>query len=444
MDEERGNLHAASPVSVVGSFPARIRHGAPRGCRSIMTAKNQGNKNPSARTLGGLDWLNFFLADVQTGVGPFLAIYLASYHWNEQLVGAALTVGGIAGIITQTPAGALADRLESKRTLIVCGVGALALGAALIALFPALWPVMVAQVMIGGVSSIFIPTICAISLGVVGHKMFDQRQGRNQAFNSAGNVFAAVSMGLIGYFISNRGIFLFVIVLALPTIFTLLFIRPEEIDHDEARGAKDGADDNQAAKVWALLKDRPLVIFLLCAVMFHFANAAMLPLLGEMLAKGKGRASMMFMSACVVTTQLVISLLANWAGRKAGSWGRKPLLLIAFSVLPLRGILYTLTANPVCLVAIQILDGVGAGIFGVVSVLVIADLTRGTGRFNLTLGAITTAVGIGASLSQVIAGAIVHHFGYDSGFIFLAVIAAAALAILYFLMPETRHQPAPS
>ena len=178
--------------------------------------------------------------------------------------------------------------------------------------------------------------------------------------------------------------------------------------------------------------------------MFHFANAAMLPLLGEMLAKGKGRSSMLFMSACVVTTQLVITLLTSWSGRKAGLWGRKPLLLVAFGVLPVRAVLYTLTHQTIALVAIQILDGVGAGIFGVVSVLVIADLTRGSGRFNLTLGAISTAVGIGASLSQVLAGSIVHHFGYSAGFLFLAAVAAVALSILYFFMPETRDKGFPS
>jgi MFS family permease len=158
-----------------------------------------------------------------------------------------------------------------------------------------------------------------------------------------------------------------------------------------------------------------------------------------MLAMGEGRSSMMFMSACVVTTQFVITLIASWSGRTAGTWGRKPLLLIAFGVLPIRGVLYTLTSNTALLVAIQIMDGVGAGIFGVVSVLVIADLTRGTGRFNLTLGAITTAVGIGAALSQVIAGSIVHHTGFRAGFLFLAGVAAAAFAILYFFMPETRN-----
>jgi predicted MFS family arabinose efflux permease len=397
-------------------------------------------RQPSTRTLRGLDWLNFFLADVQTGVGPFLAIYLAGYGWNEQGVGFALTVGGIAGILTQTPAGALVDRLHSKRALIGVGIGVLAVGALLIAFVPSFWPVMSAQVLIGGTSSIFGPAICAVSLGIVGQHAFDTRQGRNQTFNSAGNVIAAVSMGLLGYFLSNRSIFFFVAICTIPTILALRSIQPREIDYELARGARKEPQAGEPVGISALYKDRPLIIFLICAVLFHFANAAMLPLLGEMLAKGQGRSSMMFMSACVVTTQLVIALLASWSGRKAGSWGRKPLLLIAFGVLPVRAVLYTLTQHTVALVAIQILDGVGAGIFGVVSVLVIADLTQGTGRFNLTLGAISTAVGIGAALSQTIAGSIVHHFGFNIGFLFLGAVALAAFAILYFLMPETRDQ----
>ena len=393
---------------------------------------------PSPGTLRGLDWLNFLLADVRTGVGPFLAIYLAAHLWNEERVGLALTVGGIAGILTQTPTGALVDFVRCKRALVGAGVAALAVGAIVIAFFPTFWPLMGAQVLIGGTSSIFVPAICAMSLGIVGSAAFDTRQGRNQAFNSAGNVTAALSMGLLGYLISNRSIFFFVVALSIPTLLVLLLIKPSEIDYDLARGAKRGEKGAKAESVWVLFKDRSLVIFLICAVMFHFANAAMLPLLGEQLAKGQGRSSMLFMSACVVTTQFVITLLSSWSGRKAGTWGRKPLLLIAFGVLPVRGVLYTLTSNTVLLVAIQVLDGIGAGIFGVVSVLVIADLTRGTGRFNLTLGAITTAVGIGASLSQVVAGSIVHHVGSHAGFLFLSVVAAIAFAILYFVMPETR------
>jgi MFS family permease len=377
---------------------------------------------------------------VQTGVGPFLAIYLAGYHWNEQRVGLALTIGGIAGIAAQTPAGGLVDKVRAKRALICAGILVLAMGALVIAFFPSLWAVLTAQAMIGAISSVFMPAIAAISLGIVGTQLFDRRQGRNQSFNSAGNVTAAVLMGLIGYLISNRSVFFFVAFLAVPTVLSLLLIDPAEIDYEKARGSKDHELHAKAASIGDLLKDRrPLLIFLCCAVLFHFANAAMLPLLGEMLAKGKGRTSMMFMSACVVTTQLTITVLAGWAGSAAGSWGRKPLLLIGFGVLPIRGVLYTLTAQVYLLVAIQVLDGIGAGIFGVLSVLVIGDLTRGTGHFNLTLGAAATAVGIGAALSQTIAGVIVHRFGDHAGFLFLASIAAIGFLILWLFMPETRR-----
>jgi MFS family permease len=297
---------------------------------------------------------------------------------------------------------------------------------------------MVAQTLIGVSSSVFGPTVVAISLGLVGREVFDLRQGRNQTFNSAGNVVAAVAMGLLAYLESNRAIFFFVVFFTIPTLWTLASIRPAEVDYEVARGADEAKDRAKPSSILKLFKERPLVIFLICAVLFHFANAAMLPLLGEMLSKGQGRASMMFMSACVVTTQVVVTLLSAWSGIKARQWGRKPMLLIAFGVLPIRGILYTWTSSAASLVAIQVLDGVGAAIFGVVSVLVIADLTRGTGRFNLALGAVTTAVGIGAALSQSIAGGIVHRFGYHAGFLFLAAVAAIALSLLWLSMPETR------
>src|ERR1700736_3977026 len=183
---------------------------------NIVTRNTKADERPSARSLRGLDWLNFLLADVQSGVGPFLAIYLAGRGWNEQRVGLALTIGGIAGIASQTPAGALVDRLKSKRALIAAGVAALAIGALLIAIFPSFWAVMTAQALIGAMSAFFIPAIAAISLGLVGRRLFNRRQGRNQTFNSAGNVVAAVMMGLVGFFISNRGVFFLVAMLAAP------------------------------------------------------------------------------------------------------------------------------------------------------------------------------------------------------------------------------------
>jgi MFS family permease len=179
---------------------------APRLGRAARDAPVQ----PSARSLRGLDGLNLFLADVQTGVGPFIAIYLAGHAWNEQQVGLALTVGGRAGILAQTPAGALVDRLRSKRALMAVGIVALATGALRVAFFPSFGPGMAAQMLVGAASSIFAPAICAVSLGIVGRRLFDRRQVRNQAFNAAGNVVAAVCMGWLGYDVSNRSIFFLV------------------------------------------------------------------------------------------------------------------------------------------------------------------------------------------------------------------------------------------
>ena len=414
---------------------------ANQSCRGERPCGGDGARRyepqPSKRSLRGLDWLNFLLADVQSALGPFLAVYLATHGWNEERVGLALTIGGIAGIIAQTPAGALVDRVRSKRTLIALGVCALAAGALVIAFVPSFPAVTMAQALIGAMSSFFLPTIAAISLGLVGRHLFDRRQGRNQAYNSAGNVSAAVIFGVIGYFISDRAVFFLVTLLAIPTILTLKLIRPEEVDYRRARGGAADDESGRFVSVRLLLRDRALAIFLFCSILFQLANAALLPLIGEMLAKGDGRVSMLFMSACVITTQLTIVIIAPWAGRLAGERGRKPLLLLGFGVLPIRAVLYTLIRNPYLLVAVQLLDGIGAGIFAVVSTLVVADLTGGTGRFNLTLGVIATAVGIGASLSQTIAGAAVHHFGYAVGFILLAVVAAVALLALWRFMPET-------
>jgi MFS family permease len=402
---------SAPPPAAPGATPSPGPAGAPAA---------------ATRTGWGIDWLNFFLADVQTGLGPFVAIYLAGRQWNPQSIGIALTVGGIAGIVAQAPAGALVDALRAKRTLIAVGVVFLAIGAMMIAFLPRLWPILAAQTLIGVASSVFVPAVAAITLGVVGPRLFDRRQGRNQTFNSAGNVVAAIAMGVIGYKISNRAIFFFVATMTLPTLASIALINADDIDYDRARGGGD-KDKRGESKFTVLLRDRRLAIFLACCVLFHFANAAMLPLLGELLSKGKGKASMAFMSVCVVTTQLVVALIAAACGALASRWGRKPVMMAAFLALPIRGLL----------IAIQILDGVGAGVFGVVSVLIIADLTRGTGRFNLAQGAIGAAVGIGASLSQSVAGGVVRHFGFDAGFLFLAVVAGAAALMFGLLMPET-------
>jgi Major Facilitator Superfamily len=260
----------------------------------------------------------------------------------------------------------------------------------------------------------------------------------NEACNYGGNVGAALVAGLMGYYITQEGIFYLVVALSAATILTVLLIREDDIDHLQARGAREDRGGVHISGLRELLANRHLAILALAAVLFHFANAAMLPLLGQRLSVGHDHGSSLYMSACIIVAQLVMIPVATWAERLAVTYGRKPVFMLGFGVLPVRGVRYTLSGNPYALVPIQLLDGVGAGIFGVLSELVVADLTRGTGRFNITNGTISTATGVGAALSNAASGVIVQYAGYDGAFLTLAGIAAVAALWFGLAMPETQ------
>jgi MFS family permease len=404
-------------------------------------ARESGKK----RSLRALEATNFFLADVQTGVGPFLAAYLAGAGWNPGRVGVALTVGGVVTVALQTPAGAFVDHLRSKRAILVLGALVLGMGAVLLALTTAPWAVYAAQVLIGGAGPFLAPTLGAITLGLVGRKFFDRQFGRNQGFNSAGNVACALLIAGVSHAFGNRAIFITTGVLTIPTILAVLFVRAGDINYEWARGGSTKAANSPSSKAEpihrALLGDRVLAMFLACAFLFHLANAAMLPELGEMLAKTSNAGVAPLMSACILVTQAIITCTAAFIGRLANARGRKPLLLIGFGVLPLRAVLYTLTHSTGNLIAIQVFDGIANAIFGVVSVLVIADRTEGTGRFNLLQGALATMVGLGAALSNLLGGKIVQYGSFRSSFLALGAVAVVAFALLLFGFPETLKKP---
>jgi predicted MFS family arabinose efflux permease len=294
-----------------------------------------------------------------------------------------------------------------------------------------------AQLLIGGAAAFLGPTVAAITLGIVGAQAFDIQFGKNQAFNSAGNFFMAVLVGYLSYRVGYRTIFVTSATMAIPALFSLLAIDPKQIDYAQARGSTHDGEHPQAEGIFDLAKDRVLLFFFLAVFLFHLANAAMLPQLGEMLSQNNRRAVGAFMSACVIVTQLVIAVSATWIGRKAGEKGRRRLLLFGFGVLPVRGVLYTLTHSTTLLIGIQILDGVANAIFVVVSVLVIVDRTQGTGRFNLASGALAATVGIGAALSNTIGGLLIQRFGFATSFLGLGGIALLAFLVLWFAVPET-------
>lgn len=391
-----------------------------------------------------LEAANFFLADVQTGLGPFLAAYLAGAGWGPGRVGVALTIGGVVTVLLQTPAGAIVDRVRSKRSVLVVGSLVLAIGAILLSFSSQPWAVYPSQILIGAAGPFLAPTLAAITMGLVGRQLFDRQFGRNQGYNSAGNVACALLIAAVSHLFGNRAIFISAAVLTIPTIASVLFIRPGDIDYQLARGGAKLAVNEpgtgaKAESVWAaVFSDRVLLAFFACAFFFHFANAAMLPQLGEMLSKDDGRTAAPFMAACVTVTQAVIMLSAAFIGRSANRYGRKPLLLLGFGVLPLRAVLYTLVHNPIGLIAIQFLDGVANAIFVVVSILVVADRAQGTGRFNLLQGALATAVGVGAALSNTFGGKLIQHYSYRVSFLGLGAVASVAFLLLWLAVPETR------
>lgn len=387
-----------------------------------------------------LDGLSFLLADVKDGIGPFLAVFLTSaQHWSPGRAGVALTVGGVATVLARTPAGGLVDALRAKRALIAVSAVVVAVAASVMALWPTFWPVAVAQAANGVADAIFPAAVAAISLGIVGRARFTARVGRNEAFNHGGNVLTAVVAGLAGSVIAPSAVLWIVAALSALVLWPLLAIRPESIDHETARGADDGDHGkHEASGLRVVLGNRPLLAFTAAITLFHFANAAMLPLLGEKLARTRPQDSTLFIAACIITAQAAMVPMAILVGRRADAWGRKPLFLCGFAALPIRGLLYTLVHDPAGLIAIQLLDGVGAGIFGALFFIVVADLTEGSGRYNLAQGAAAAAWGLGAALSNGVAGYIVDGFGYSVALLFLAGCAAAALLLFWVAVPETR------
>jgi MFS family permease len=398
--------------------------------------------HPSRKSLRGLDWFIFFVADVQTGFGPFIAVYLTSQKWTQVDIGLVLSAGGLVALLGQMPGGALVDAARSERLVAGVALTGIAVSALAYALLPVFPVVLSAAALHAAASCVLGPCIVAISLGLVGHGAIGERLGRNARFASIGNGSAAAAMGAIGYFFSPAWVFFVTAALLIPTLVALSQIRPAEVDPDRAHGGPvEQKIDHSPADVRTILRKRPLLILAGCALLFHLANAAMLPLMGSVLTMRSSERATVLIAACIVVPQLVVAAISPWVGHHAQLWGRRPFLLLAFASLAIRGLLFATITDPYLLVAVQVFDGITAAALGVMVPLMVADITRGTGRFNLAQGIVGTAVGIGASISPTLAGYLTDRFGSPVAFLALAMIAAAAFAAVWALMPETRAEP---
>jgi MFS family permease len=391
-----------------------------------------------------LDAANFFLADVRDGLGPYLAIYLLTEQkWNEAQIGLVMSIAGFAGILAQTPAGALVDVMRAKRHVMVAAASLVTAASLLLPLCSSFWPVAISQGIAHAAGVIFPPAIAAVSLGVVGPRSFTKRIGRNETFNHAGNATAAAIAGLAAYLFGPTIVFYLLAVMSVASIASLLAIPESAIDHDVARGLHevrygDREGQSQPSGLSVLLSCRPLLIFAACVALFHLSNGAMLPLVGQKLALQDKHLGTSLMSACIIAAQAVMAPMAMLVGAKADEWGYKRFFLAALLILPVRGALYTLSDNPAWLVGVQLLDGIGAGIFGAIFPVIVADLMRNTGRFNVAQGAIITAQSVGAALSTMVAGLVVVQIGYSAAFLTLGAIAGVGAAVCFLALPDAR------
>ena len=396
---------------------------------------------PSPRSLRGLDWFIFFVADVQTGFGPFVSVYLTGQRWTQVDIGLVLSAAGFVSLIGQMPGGALVDAVKSERFVAGCAIVAICVSALTYAALPIFPMVLAGSVMHAAASCVLGPAMAAISLGLVGPAAIGARLGRNARFASVGNGLAAAAMGACGYLLSARAVFIVTVLLLVPALLALREISNSEIDAERAHGAKPRRPSMKPPiKLGELMQNKPLLIFAGCLLLFHLANAAMLPLVGSVVTMHSSQWATVIIAACIVVPQLIVAATSPWVGAKAQIWGRRPLLLIGFAALPIRGALIAMITDPSLLLAAQIFDGITAAVFAVMVPLVVADLTRGTGRFNLGQGILGTATGIGASLSATLGGYVTDHFGSASAFAVLAAIGAAGFAVVLLMMPETRPE----
>jgi MFS family permease len=387
-----------------------------------------------ARSLRALDMLAFFVADAQTGFGPFVAVYLTSQKWTPVQIGLALSIGTTAGMLSQIPGGALVDAIANKRTAAAIGILGLTASALLLALLPTQLATMAALVLQATASSVLTPAIPAISLLLVGHAVLGERLGRNARFASIGNGLAAAVMGVIGATFSTRWVFLLTAALGLPAMTAVAAIPPAA-----GKPRRTGAgQDSLLRGAWGILRDRRLQVFGACAVLFHLSNAAMLPLAGIEVTRRAGDLANLIIAACIVVPQIVVAVASPWVGRQSSSWGRRPVLLLGWAALPVRGLMLAFLPGPWLLVAGQAVSGISAAVFGIMVPLIAADLTRESGRFNLCLGMLGFTVTIGATLSTLIAGWIATVASAQAAFLALSAAGAAGTLLIWLAMPETR------
>ena len=391
----------------------------------------------SPRSRLGLNAANFFLAEITGVVMPFLSTFLLKNQWRYDAIGVAAAVAGLGVFLMQTPAGFIVDRVCRRRTLLACASLLLGICYGLVPFAPGHERLTNSLLFVAGAGqAFFAPLLGALALGLVGHAALNKTMGVNQGWNHAGNIAAALSAMVLVSWFSISSIFYAVTVVSVLAAASVFLIRPGELDERRASGVTTNGDGRAPpVSLWELLRDRRVVVLFVATALFHLANAPVMPLVALYVKHVQGNDHQV--AAVVLAAQIVMIPVALLTGWLCDRWGRNPVFAIGFAALPVRIFLYSLTTDPSVLVALQVLDGIGAGVYGVAVVAMCADLTRGKGGFNALQGLIATAVSVGGVVGPLGSGLLVQHLGFNVAFYVFAGIAAVAAFLFLVFMPET-------
>lgn len=385
-------------------------------------------KAPPGRALRALEALNFFMADIAAGVGPFLGVYLLARGWGSGWIGTVMTIGGVAGVLATAPGGALIDATRHKRLYIGLGGACTIAASAAVLIAPNVFLVSASQIATALAGAVMVPAVMAVTLGVVGQSGFNRQMGRNQALNHAGNVVGAALSGYVGWKFGLNAVFYLAAVFAVLSIASVALIPESAIDHRVARGLAEEQEDGVSG-IATLLKNRPLLVLAAALAFFHFGNAAMLPLYGLAVVAAKKGEPAAFTAETIVIAQTVMiaaSLILMRVRSQRGLWLA---LLFSFASLPVRGLVAAFFIDAWGVFPVQALDGVGAGLQSVAVPALVAKVLQGTGRVNVGIGAVMTMQAVGAALSPALGGWIAQAAGYPTAFLALGAISAASLAL---------------
>ncbi|WP_349628238.1 MFS transporter [Bradyrhizobium sp. S69] len=384
----------------------------------------------AAKAVWPLLSLNFFMADMQAGIGPFLGVFLLAHGWKSGLIGTVMTVGGVAGMVMTTPAGAVIDATRRKKLYVIIPGICTVIASGIVLLSQGFWLVTLSQVATAIAGAAIGPAVTGITLGIVRQAGFNRQNGHNQAFNHAGNMVGAGLSGLLGWQFGFTAVLALAAAFGVLSIISVLMIPTDAIDDDEARGLDSGKDDGVGVGgITVLLECRPLLILAAALALFHLGNGAMLPLYGLAVVSAKQADPAGFVAITIVVAQgvmILVSLIAMRLAEKQGYW---MVLLISFIALPIRGVIAALVMNKWGVYPVQILDGVGAGLQSVAVPGLVARILQGSGRVNVGQGAVMTIQGLGASLSPLIGGWIAQEIGYSAMFLILGSFALGSIAL---------------